>query len=109
MRNPEITKKTSTPTKPPGMNGIEACEAITVSTAIARSPWMSSRCASAGPWAGWLTASPDDVEATVPVDDVGCPAGATYAGSRWTCASRPRRSGTPHSCGLMWVWSRWAM
>ena len=33
-----------------------ACEAITVSTAIARSPWTSSRCASAGR-GGWLTAS----------------------------------------------------
>ena len=38
-----MTKKTSTPTKPPGRNGTPAWAAMTVRTATARSPWMSPR------------------------------------------------------------------
>src|SRR3954471_3622842 len=38
-----MTKKTSTPTKPPGRKGRSACAATTMRTATARSPWMSPR------------------------------------------------------------------
>jgi hypothetical protein len=42
MTKPEITKNTSTPTKPPGTGSL-AWKATTRSTATARSPWMSAR------------------------------------------------------------------
>jgi hypothetical protein len=42
MTKPEITKKTSTPMKPPG-TGRPAWNATTTPTAMARSPWMSGR------------------------------------------------------------------
>src|SRR6188472_3669354 len=43
MRKPEITKKTSTPMKPPWNGPILAWSRITSRTARARSPWMSCR------------------------------------------------------------------
>src|SRR5687767_412932 len=43
MRKPEITKKTSTPTKPPANRCTPAWAMITRTTARARSPWMSGR------------------------------------------------------------------
>ena len=42
MTKPEMTKKTSTPMKPPGM-GRRAWKATTSRTASARMPWMSAR------------------------------------------------------------------
>lgn len=42
MRNPEMTKKTSTPTNPP-TGQPNACAPTTASTARARRPWMSRR------------------------------------------------------------------
>ena len=42
MTNPEMTKNTSTPTKPPG-TGSSAWKTTTSRTAMARSPWMSRR------------------------------------------------------------------
>lgn len=41
MTKPYMTKKTSTPTKPPG-RGSPAWYATTIRTATARSPWMSA-------------------------------------------------------------------
>ena len=43
IRKPEMTKKTSTPTNPPGRYGTPAWAATTVRTATARSPWTSPR------------------------------------------------------------------
>ena len=43
MRNPEMTKKTSTPTNPPENPGTPAWKKITANTAIARRPSMSAR------------------------------------------------------------------
>jgi len=43
IRNPEMTKKTSTPTKPPSRPGIPAWNSTTASTATARRPSMSGR------------------------------------------------------------------
>src|SRR3954469_25530638 len=51
ITNPEITKKTSTPTKPPG-TGRPAWKATTASTASARRPWMSGRRLT-----GWISAA----------------------------------------------------
>src|SRR5659263_516946 len=42
MTNPETTKNTSTPTKPPG-SGMPAWKATTIRAATARNPWMSAR------------------------------------------------------------------
>src|SRR5699024_4109167 len=42
MRKPEMTKNTSTPTKPPAGTP-NTCAAMTASTATARRPWMSRR------------------------------------------------------------------
>ena len=41
-RNPEMTKKTSTPTNPPENPGTPAWKKITANTAIALSPSMSA-------------------------------------------------------------------
>src|SRR5689334_15019894 len=49
MRNPEMTKKTSTPTKPPGTPGTAAWNSTTARTATARSPSMSGRNPGRGP------------------------------------------------------------
>src|SRR3954463_8595853 len=43
MRKPEITKKTSTPTKPPRSTAGHTWKTTTSSTAIARSAWISGR------------------------------------------------------------------
>ena len=43
IRNPEMTKKISTPTYPPAKAGIPAWKPITDRTAIARNPSMSGR------------------------------------------------------------------
>ena len=43
MRKPEIAKNTSTPTKPPGIASGQTWKMTTVSTAIARSAWISGR------------------------------------------------------------------
>src|SRR4051794_26516363 len=43
IRNPDMTKNTSTPTKPPGMMVGKAWNATTHRTATARSPSMSGR------------------------------------------------------------------
>jgi len=43
MRNPETTKKTSTPMNPPPTPGTPAWNATTASTATARRPSMSGR------------------------------------------------------------------
>ena len=43
MRNPEITKKTSTPMNPPANPGTSAWASKTSTTATARMPWMSQR------------------------------------------------------------------
>ena len=43
IRNPEIAKKTSTPTNPPGTASGQKWKSTTASTAIARSAWISSR------------------------------------------------------------------
>jgi len=43
MRKPEMTKKTSTPTKPPGTIQGKAWNKTTDPTAMARSPSMSGR------------------------------------------------------------------
>src|SRR4051812_40884357 len=43
MRKPEMTKKTSTPTKPPDIPGTAAWNRTTARTATARSPSMSGR------------------------------------------------------------------
>src|SRR5208282_1511619 len=43
MRKPEMTKKTSTPAKPPGTSARSAWKATTPRTASARSPLMSPR------------------------------------------------------------------
>ena len=44
IRNPEITKKTSTPTYPPVVPGTPKWKSRTAMTATARSPSMSRRC-----------------------------------------------------------------
>src|SRR4051812_32210133 len=51
MRNPEITKNTSTPRNPPDGQPTRWC-ATTAMTATARSPWMSGRRPSASAWFG---------------------------------------------------------
>ena len=43
IRNPEITKKTSTPTKPPGSTDGHTWHTTTMATATARSAWISGR------------------------------------------------------------------
>src|SRR4051812_33199629 len=43
MRNPEMTKNTSTPTKPPGTASGHRCHPTTSATATARSAWISGR------------------------------------------------------------------
>ena len=43
IRKPEIAKKTSTPTNPPGIACGHRWKSTTSSTAIARSAWISSR------------------------------------------------------------------
>jgi hypothetical protein len=43
IRKPEMTKKTSTPTKPPGASGTRAWKRMTKMTAIARRPSTSGR------------------------------------------------------------------
>jgi hypothetical protein len=43
IRNPEMTKKISTPTKPPKTRGASKWNPITDNTASARNPSMSSR------------------------------------------------------------------
>jgi hypothetical protein len=43
MRNPEMTKNTSTPAKPPGAAAGKAWNASTASTATARRPSTSGR------------------------------------------------------------------
>ena len=43
MRYPDTTKKTSTPTKPPGSRPGVRWLTITIRTASARMPWMSGR------------------------------------------------------------------
>ena len=43
MRKPEMTKNTSTPTKPPGRADGNEWKTTTVTMAIARSPSMSGR------------------------------------------------------------------
>ena len=40
---PEMTKKTSTPTMPPGIHVLSRCQTTTAPTATARSPSMSGR------------------------------------------------------------------
>src|SRR5690242_8019659 len=43
IKKPEITKNTSTPTKPPGTSAGHRCQATTSATATARSAWISGR------------------------------------------------------------------
>ena len=57
MRNPEMTKKTSTPMNPPANPVIPACYATTTSTATARSPSISRRCCTSGNGIGVILAS----------------------------------------------------
>ncbi|AEI12052.1 hypothetical protein Celgi_1534 [Cellulomonas gilvus ATCC 13127] len=47
MRKPETTKKTSTPTYPPGSAAGQTWKTTTAATASARSTWMSRRVPSA--------------------------------------------------------------